>query len=142
MSSGDGLPMHSCCSCVGEVETLERKLKALRNQAHDSTVLQVLKYPTCMRNAFSLAAFQWYGNELDVYVLILLTILDGFPGFLGMVTHVQTVDTRPLSLLPCGLGTWLEEGLTPPACHTHIIHRGKECAGMFLTYKLPSLSRV
>ena len=49
---------------------------------------------------------------------------------------------RLLYLLPCGLGTRLEEGLTPPASHTCIMHHGKECAGVFLTYKLPSLSRV
>ena len=33
---GDDLPTHICRSCVGKVETLERKLKTLRQQARES----------------------------------------------------------------------------------------------------------
>ena len=33
---GDDLPTHICRSCVGKVETLERKLKTLRQQARAS----------------------------------------------------------------------------------------------------------
>ena len=33
---GNDLPVHSCCSRVGKVETLERKLKTLRQQARES----------------------------------------------------------------------------------------------------------
>ena len=36
VDSSDGLPMHICRSCVGKVETMERKLKALRQQARDT----------------------------------------------------------------------------------------------------------
>ena len=36
VSRDDGLPSYICRSCVGKVETLERKLTTLRQQAHQS----------------------------------------------------------------------------------------------------------
>ena len=36
VSRDDGLPPYICRSCMGKVETLERKLTALRQQAHQS----------------------------------------------------------------------------------------------------------
>jgi len=37
--------------------------------------------------------------------------------FLGMDVHVQTVDTRLLSLLPCGLGMRLDIDILPPSLY-------------------------
>jgi len=52
-----------------------------------------------------MAVLQGYGSELDVYVPILTIVYKHtWQVFPGMGTHVQAVDIRLLSVLPCRLG--------------------------------------
>ena len=76
VENGNHLPTHNYRSCVGEVERLKLKLKDL-----GSRLTQCFRYYVRSPNH-----------------------LHRFPGFLGMGTHAQAVDTRPLSLLTRGLG--------------------------------------
>ena len=48
VSIEDELPQHICRSCSGKVETVERKLQALRQQAHES-IEKAMKAPSRKR---------------------------------------------------------------------------------------------
>ena len=105
IDSGDDLPTHNCCSCVGKVERLERKLKDLGSRL--TQCCQVSRYPTCMRKWFLTYCLsmvrKWIGHIHIDSTNHLQTYTD-FQVFLGMDRHAQTVKTRLLSLLPHGLG--------------------------------------
>ena len=76
------------------------------------TVWQVSRHLTRTESAFSLVSFD--DTEVNrtytyqFYRPLILQMNTNSHVFLGMLAHAQAVDTRPLSLLPRGLGTRLD----------------------------------
>ena len=111
--NSNDLPTHSYHFCVGEVDRLKLKLKDL-----GSRLTQCFRYPVCMRKHFLTCClsiiWKWLGY-IGINFYQSFTNVHRFPGISGN-GDAQAVNTRPLSLLPCGLGTRL-------VCDTDLIEQ-------------------